>query len=83
MRTIRAVWRLVRFALLIYGLWKTLMKGRWLAIGIALWKLLRKSPQRNARKMADITFVGALEPAIYRRLGWRKIVPRRFGNPPI
>lgn len=77
----RRLYRLVRAVAALYGIWVTFRKSRWLAVGLALWRLLQRKPARDARRMAAFTFIHAGEPAVYRRRGWRRVVVRRIKVP--
>jgi hypothetical protein len=79
MRTLKMMYRLFQVFSMVYTLWRALQRGRWWAVGFALWKMLRnRGVDRDAKCVADITFVNAGEPAIYRRRGIRRITPKRL-----
>lgn len=73
MRMIRMVYRLVRLFLLLYGVWTTIMRSRWLAIALAVFRLWRRRRAKKAKRTAALQFVHAGDPAIYKRQGWRRI----------
>jgi hypothetical protein len=80
MGTMRALYRIVKWAMVLYGLWTTLLRSRWIAVAMALWRLLCRNRIRAVKPAAAVVFVNGSEPAIYRRVGWRKLVPRRIGR---
>ncbi|KPV45306.1 hypothetical protein [Alicyclobacillus ferrooxydans] len=77
MRTIRSMYRLVRFMLLIYGTVNAILKSRGFVVVMALLRMLMRRRVRSVRKTAALTFVDGGEPAIYRRQGWRKLTLQR------
>lgn len=78
MDTVRTLYRLIRTLLMLYGLWTALLRSRWLAVCIALWSLFRRDRVRPVVPTATIAFVNGSDPAIYRRIGWRKLKPKRL-----
>jgi hypothetical protein len=80
MDTIRALYRIFKWAMVLYGLWTALLRSRWMAIAVALWRILSRRRVRPVKPTAAVVFVDASEPAVYRRVGWRKLVPRRVGR---
>ncbi|MCL6637365.1 MAG: hypothetical protein K6T26_05400 [Alicyclobacillus sp.] len=78
MSGLRATWRTIRILLMCYGLWCALLRSRWLTVVLALWRVLRGRPLREPRRAAVIAFCDAGEPAIYRRLGRRRIRTSRM-----
>jgi hypothetical protein len=73
MGIVRTTYRVIKLLMFVYGLWTAIMRGRWLAVGIGLWQILRKRCVRPVRPTANILFVNASEPAIYRRTGLRRL----------
>ena len=80
MRTVLGIYRAIRLGLTLYGLWAAFLRGRWLTIVLAIWRLLRRRELRPVVATAELRFVDGSEPAIYRRAGWRKLVLRRIRN---
>lgn len=80
-RKLRRVFRLLRAVAVAYTLWRGLMRGRWLAAGFALWRILRRDPAASVSRAAAVEFLSADEPAIYRRKGWRKLDVRARVRP--
>lgn len=74
---IRMVFRIAKWVFAVYAVWDTIMASRWVAVTIALVRLLRRKPQRDWRRTGDSMFLGGGEPAIYERRGWRKLGIRR------
>ncbi|MDQ0191241.1 hypothetical protein JI721_01175 [Alicyclobacillus cycloheptanicus] len=76
MRWIRLTIRVMKALAVAYTLWRGLMRGRWLAAGFALWRILQRDRQEDVSRRAAAAFLGAGDPAIYRRKGWRKLGTR-------
>lgn len=74
---IRIMFKIVKWAFAIYAMWDTIMASRWVAVTVALYRLLRGKPKRDVKKSADWMFVNGGEPAVYERRGWRKLGIRR------
>jgi hypothetical protein len=72
MRTIRCLYRLFKLFAMAFTLLETAKRSRPLLLGYALWRMSRRRPFMNPRRVAAIRFVGGDEPAIYRRRGLRK-----------
>lgn len=79
MRTIRTLYRLFRLVTMIYAVIRALGSSRLLFVGLALWRMFRKSKVRQPI-VADIAFVDGADPVLYKRTGWRTIIPRRVGE---
>lgn len=79
MRTIRAIYRLFRVLAILYTVVRAVMSSRWLFILVALWRMFRRSKTRQPL-VSDIAFVDGADPVVYKRTGWRTIVPRRVGT---
>lgn len=77
MGIVRTTYRLIKLWMFIYGLWTAILRGRWFAVGIGLWQILRKRRVRPIQPTANIMFVNASEPAIYRRTGLRRLFSSR------
>jgi hypothetical protein len=80
MGRLRAMYRTAKWLLMLYGLWQAVLRSRWLTLAIALWRMLGGRPPRPAGRVAVIRFAEAGDPAVYRRLGWRSIRPRRLSG---
>ncbi|MCL6453093.1 MAG: hypothetical protein K6T78_05595 [Alicyclobacillus sp.] len=78
MRTLRTVYRLIRWGLLAYGFVNAVLRSRWFAVLLAMLRMLAKRRLRPARRVAAFQFVDGSEPAIYRRAGWRRIPIREM-----
>ncbi|MCL6631710.1 MAG: hypothetical protein K6T63_03680 [Alicyclobacillus herbarius] len=74
MRTLKTLYRLFRWAAVIYTFLQTFKRSRMLLVAAMLWRLLRRIPWSSPRRTAMVRFVGGGEPAIYRRRGLRRMV---------
>lgn len=80
MRLLRTLFRLARLLFVAYGMWEAFLRSRWVTVGFALWKILKRRRARNVKRAAALTFINGSEPAIFRRIGWRRVLPRRARN---
>jgi hypothetical protein len=73
----RVIYRIIRSVIILYGLWNAFMRSRWVAVLFALWRVLKRKPGKDVRRVAAFEFMNAHEPAIYRRRGVRRVFPLR------
>lgn len=74
---LRLAFRIVKWGFAVYAIRETFMASRWVAVIVALYRLLRKRPNRDAKKTADWMFINGGEPAVYGRRGFRKLGIRK------
>jgi len=78
MRTLRIIIQVIKVFAYVYTIFAALSRSRWFVVGLGLWRLLRKTPRSDVKRVAAIKFVNGTDSAIYRRKGWRKLKVRRI-----